>query len=272
PHPRPARARFTLPFGMIGSAVLREPAGGRGAKASKTLPVSADGLRGGRQLRLDSVDPSLPPGQKPRLPGFAAHLPVAIPADGSPGPRSIRGTSVSNIFNGYLGAGQPTALVPVTRIDISGFGESLFSGWVNPTDGETDVAKADFKVLVGRTALEVVQVRSILLPYQVRVVRTVTLERKNNAVITRHDSGWVAAGDGVYQFGTASGIVTHPGVVRRITNVTHIRETGERITKLGCEFAAVYYQGELILDGAARPVPIAQHFGFVKIGTVPLTP
>ncbi len=272
PDPRPARARFTLPFGMIGHADLREAKGGRGAKVSEVRPASADGLLGGRQLRIEAVDPTLAPEQTPGLPGYAVQLPVAIPADGSPGPRSILGTSVSNIFNGYLGAGAPTALVPVTRIDISGYGESMFSGWINPTAGETDVAKADFKVMMGRTALEVVQVRSILLPYRVPVVRTITLERKNNAVITRHDSGWVAAGDGAYRFGPASGIVTHPGVVRRIANVTHIRETGERVTKSGIEFVGVYYQGALEIDGAAAPVPVSQHFGFVKIGIPVLTP
>jgi hypothetical protein len=229
-------------------------------------------LRGGRQLRIDAADPSLAPGETPALPGFATQLPVAVPADGSPGPRSILGTSVSNIFNGYLGYGGTSPLVPVTRIDLSGYGESLFSGWINPVDDETEVSKAEFKVLVGRAAHEVVQVRSILLPYRVPVVRTITLERKNNAVITRHDSGWVAAGDGAYLFGPASGIVTHPGAVRRITNVTHIQETGDRIFTAGIEFAAVYYQGDLTLDGAARQVPVTRHFGYVKIGTPPLTP
>src|SRR5206468_7839402 len=98
------------------------------------------------------------------------------------------------------------------------------------------------------------------------------LERRNHGVVTRHDSGWVAAGDGEYNFSPASGIVTHPGAVRRMTHVTHIRETGDRVIKSGIEFAAVYYQGDLILDGAARPVPVAHHFGYVKIGTPPLTP
>lgn len=272
PDPLPARARFTLPFGMIGSADLRKPGPGRGALVTETRPKSADGVQAGRQLRIEAADPSLAAGETPALPGFAAQLPNAIPGDDSPGPRSILGTSVSNIFNGYLGEGGASPLVPVTRIDLSGYGESLFSGWINPADDETQVSKADFKVLVGRTAHEVVQVRSILLPYHVPVVRTVTLERRNNAVVTRHDSGWIAAGDGAYQFRSDSGIVTHPGAVDRITNVTHIRETGNRIIREGIEFAAVYYQGDLLLGGAAQPVPVSRHFGYVKIGTTPLTP
>jgi hypothetical protein len=272
PDPRPTRARFTLPFGIIADAELRKPGGSRGARVTETRPSSADGLRAGRQLRIDAVDPTLAPNLTPALPGFTVQLPNAIPADGSPGPRSILGTSVTNIFNGYVGSGGTNPLVPVTRVDLSGFGESLFSGWNNPADDETEVSKAEFTVMIGRTAHEVVQVRSILLPYRVPVVRTVTLERRNHGVVTRHDSGWVAAGDGEYNFGLASGIVTHPGAVRRMTHVTHIRETGDRVIKSGIEFAAVYYQGDLILDGAARPVPVAHHFGYVKIGTPPLTP
>ncbi|HEX6100909.1 MAG TPA: hypothetical protein VF432_31615 [Thermoanaerobaculia bacterium] len=271
-RPRPARARFTLPFGMIANAILQKPGPHRGALVREPRPSSADGLQAIRQLRIDAADPSLGAGKTPALPGFTVQLPNATPADGSPGPRSILGTSVTDIFNGYLGSGKPTALVPVTRIDLSGYGESLFSGWQNPTDHETQVAKAEFKVLNGRAAHEVVQVRSILLPYYVRVVRTITLERKNNAAITRHDSGWVAVDDGEYRFPPASGIVTHPGIVRRITNVSHIRETGDRVTKNGIEFAGVYYQGDVVLDGAAKPVPVKQHFGYIKIGTAPLTP
>jgi hypothetical protein len=38
--------------------------------------------------------------------------------------------------------------------------------------------------------LEVVQARSLLYPYAVRVVRTITIERLNSAAFVRHDSGW----------------------------------------------------------------------------------
>jgi hypothetical protein len=270
PNPQPAQARFTLPFGMVASAVLRKPQPGRGAKVTETRPSTADGMQAGRQLRIDAVDPSLTAGQTPALPGFTVQLPNAVPADGPPGPRSILGDSVTSIFNGYLGSGGTSPLVPVTRADLSGFGETLFSTWNNPNDDETEVSKAEFRVMIGRTAHEVVQVRTILLPYRVPVVRTVTMERRNHGLVTRHDSGWVAAGDGDYKFG--GGIVTHRGVVKKMTNVTHIRETGDRVTKNGIEFAAVYYQGDLILEGTSAPIPVAHHFGYVKIGVPPLTP
>jgi len=47
-------------------------------------------------------------------------------------------------------------MVPVTRFDLSGYGESLFSDWCNETSDITAVSKARFDVLVGRTSVEVV--------------------------------------------------------------------------------------------------------------------
>ena len=69
--------------------------------------------------------------------------------------------------------------VPVTRIDFSGFGESTFSDWRNPAGVPPTISKTIFHVMVGRTALEVVQAFSIKYPYAVRVVRTITIERTN---------------------------------------------------------------------------------------------
>lgn len=273
--PRPANARFTLPFGMLARTRLAPSVGGgRGAKVGEVRPV-ADDLEGAHQLRLEAQHPALPAGETPALPGYALQLPVALPTDGSP-PTSILGPSVTMIFNGYLGPGEPTALVPVTRIDLSGHGESLFSDWKNPEDPETGVSKAEFQVLNGRAAHEVVQVKSILLPYFIPVVRTITLERRGNAVFTRQDSGWVAVRDGEYRARPGSGIATHPGVVLRATRIGNIRETGTQITAgsgpSAMTFIAAYFDTDLIVDGAAAPVPARRQIGYVKLSTDDLTP
>jgi hypothetical protein len=42
---------------------------------------------------------------------------------------------IEKTFNDNFGPLGHTSRVPVTRIDISGFGESLFSDWKNPGDG-----------------------------------------------------------------------------------------------------------------------------------------
>ncbi|MDQ1815585.1 hypothetical protein RBA41_20015 [Massilia sp. CCM 9210] len=269
-NPRPSRARFTLPFGIVAQARLQQASpAGRGAQVGEVRPAIAD-LQGAHQLRLTAVDPALAPGATPALPGFIAQLTVAQPVGGGP-PASILGTSATGIVNGYLGLGQPTALVPVTHIDLSGHGESLFSAWANPEDPETGVAAAEFQVLNGRAAHEVIQVKSILLPYFVPVVRIITLERKGNAVVTREDSGWVAVGEGRYRAAPGSGIVVHPGVVRRATRVSNIRETGSTVPAGGMEFVAVYFDTDLILDGAAAPVPARRQLGYVKLSIPPLT-
>jgi hypothetical protein len=269
--PQASRARFTLPFGMLANARLSAPSpSGRGALVSEVRPSSTN-LKGAHQLRIAAADPRLPSEETPALPGFTVQLSVASPTDGS-GPTSILGSSVNMIFNLYLGAGQPTALVPVTHIDLSGHGESLFSTWANPDDSETGVSKAEFQVVNGRAAKEVVQVKSVLLPYFVPVVRTITLERKGNAIFTREDSGWVAVRDGLYRASPGSGIVTHPGVVQRATQVTNIHETGSAISAGGAMFVAAYFDTDLVIDGAATPVPARRQLGYVKLSTPDLTP
>lgn len=263
-----ARARFTLPFGMIAAARLTPPTNAaRGAEVSETRPQGED-LQGAPQLTIQARDTTLPHGATPALPGHTVQLPIAIPA-GAPGaPRSVLGDSVTSIFNDNLGAASPEALVPLTRVDLSGYGESIFSKWINPKDALTQVEKVEFDVPVGRVGREVVQVRSILLPYGVPVIRTVTLQRKADALVGRSDSGWVAAGDGAYGFSN-TGAVTHPGVVTRIINVEEIRETGQKIIANGQEFVAVYFQGDLILDGAADPAPVKRHLGYVRLTADP---
>src|SRR6476660_6200004 len=69
------------------------------------------------------------------------------------------------------------------------------------TDG--NLRLRSFDVLVGRTAHEVIQVRSILYPFAVHVVRTITLMRSSNGYVFRSDSGWKAESDGFYDFSYA---------------------------------------------------------------------
>jgi hypothetical protein len=262
PSPRPTRARFTLPFGILAVSELTGdgPTDTRHASLASNRPTKGD-FTGAHQLRIDAHDDILAAGETAALAGYTVQLSLA-----QPGNRSPLGHDVDDIFNSYLGATGARHMVPVTRIDLSGYGESLFSGWDNPFKGPGDVVavvKVQFDVLVGRTALEVVQVRSVLFPYGVVVVRTITMERRNNAVITRSDSGWQAVGDGLFDYpGTT--IVTHPGVVTRITGVLNIRDTGQVVTVGGKDMAAVYLDGDLDLDGAASLVPAKGQLGFVQ--------
>jgi hypothetical protein len=250
-------ARFTLPFGILAGAVLARPLLDRphGAYVSWNRPVGQS-LTGAHQLRVDAVDLSLPDGP-PSLPGYTVQLPVA-----SPGYQSVLADTIDT-FNTYLGVGGARPLVPLVRLDVSGYGESVFSDWRNPYNDPVAVAQARFDVLIGRTSYEVIQIRSWLFPYAVEVVRTFTMQRQNNAAVIRTDSGWVAVTDGEYAF--PNGLRTHPGVVTKISKVSRIRETGQIVTQDGYEVAIVYFNGDLTLDGAADPVAAKDQVGFVQL-------
>lgn len=272
--PLTTQARFTLPFGIVALASLHGLVPGGDSRSTTVVLNQPTGgsLHGAPQLRIDAHDAALSTDQSPAMDGYTAQLPVA-----EPGNYSVLGRDVTITFNSYLGAGGKRPMVPVTRIDVSGYGESLFSDWRNPYTDTPAVSQARFDVMVGRTAIEVVQIRSKLWMYGPDVIRTITIERRNNAIITRTDSGWKAVSDGTYQF-PGSNIVTHPGVVPRITNVTNINDTGQIITLSGgVEMAAVYFDGDLVLDGApanpdgsTRLIPVKGQFGFIQLTAVGL--
>jgi len=260
--PSPVMSRFTLPFGMIAQAQLRAPdinaPETRGATLSLNRPTQGP-LTGAWQLRIDALDPALPADESPSLPGYTVQL-----TNGLPGPRSVLGDTPTTTFNTYLGPNGARPLVPVVRMDLSGYGESLFSDWRNPYLDPVAVSQARFDVLIGRTGFEVVQVRTQLFPYAVDFVRIITMERKNTAIVVRRDSGWKAVSDGVYAF-PGSPIATHPGVVRRITNVVNIRETGQIATVDGFELATVYFDGDLEIEGVPNLTPAKDQIGFIQV-------
>ena len=232
-----AAALFTLPFGMKAvAAPLRHPV--------PEAPLSQDvalnlvqprnpELVGGLQVSLRAFNPlSTTESESPAFPGATIQLRNGIdPASGAYRGISVLADLVQNavegIFNAEFAPGSARARVPVTRIDFSGYGASLYSRWRNPAES-AKTSQVYFDVAVGRTAHEVVQVRSVLYPWGVRVVRTITIERTSGGGVFRRDSGWVAESDGVFKFRAhtnGSVIETHPGVVKGVFNVRRIRDT-----------------------------------------------
>ncbi len=119
--------------------------------------------------------------------------------------RSILSATVTEIFNNEFGPDAGKLIqrgVPVERYDFSGYGANLFSHWVDPEAKIAQTSQAKFDVWRGRTAHEVIQVRSIVYPWGIRVVRTITLYRNSAGLVYRIDSGWRAESDGVYDFDT----------------------------------------------------------------------
>ena len=266
--PAPAIAQLTLPFGIVASANLSKPSGpgSAGAAVDYIRPsFSAQSVKGGYQISLRAVDPQFP--DSPAFQGTTTQLENGL-FNGLGTGMSVLGPEVDAIFNPYLGPGGTRPMVPVTRLDLSGYGESLFSDWRNETSDITAVSKARFDVLIGRTAVEVVQVRSILYPYGVRVVRTITIQRKNTGVVARHDSGWQAASDGEYAFGGT--LTVHPGEILKMVDVTNIRDTGQFADAGGVQVAGVYFDGALVIDGVTKGagvdgVPAPNQIGYVQL-------
>jgi hypothetical protein len=274
-------AQFTLPFGIAAVAQLQRSTDKliRSPTIAEVQPsFTAAGLAGGDQISINAPEPLLleKDAGSPSLPGASLQLHNALAAGVATSTTVL--TPIDDTFNSNFNPGGTHPGVPVTRIDISGFGESLFSNWRNPTDAAAIISKAQFDVLVGRTSREVVQAYSVLYPYAVRVVRTITIERQNGAAVVRHDSGWQAVSDGNYAYPDPASkpvLVTHPGVVRAAVSIKNIRDTGQRhTTPDGSELMAVRFDCALtmenvILGAGSDGVPALDQLGYVQLTDPP---
>jgi hypothetical protein len=269
--PSPAAARLTLPFGIVASSTWNKPGmvGPQGAAVGYNRPkFSSESILGGYQISVRAVDPSAP--DSPSLQGHTIQLRNGL-FSGVPANKSVLGDDVDTIFNGYLGRGGLRPQVPVTRIDLSGYGESVFSDWRNNTDDAVAVSQARFDVLIGRTAYEVVQVRSIMYCPGNRVVRTIIIERKNSGSVVRRDTDWISVSDGEYNF-PGGGLTTHPGVIQKISNITNIRDTGRLVDAGGVQMAEVLYDCDLKIDGAVKGISASGVPARDQVGYIQLTP
>jgi hypothetical protein len=200
---------LTLPFGI--RANISDL---KGATIALNQPEFPGSLTGGIQIKL------LPASPDKFTATFDGNAFVTAPygtnvldAAGDP--------SVSNFFNSAFGAS-----VPVRRYDLSGYGASVFSDWRNLGPITAGVTKVQFEVFVGRTAYDVVQIRSLIYPWAVRVVRTITIERANLGGVTRHDSGWQAISNGDFQFSDPGDFVLNLGAVAQLVNARNIQANG----------------------------------------------
>ena len=264
----------TLPFGMRALALLRKKytysgAQRRGTNVAFNRKTWASGVFGGRQLRIDGGE-ALREGETDMFMGSTVQVNNILDWFGNPTGTSTLGASVTEIFNNEFLL-QPFQLVrqrgvPVSRMDLSGYGASIFSDWLNPHAAIAETSQAKFDVFVGRCAPEIIQVRSIMYPWAIKVVRTITLFRANTAYAYRYDSGWRAESDGcfdftyyVYEFdGTKlvpkrrqAKYSIHPGVCNGLFNVREIHETDEILPFTG---TMEIVKGEEYVDGDGKAV------------------
>lgn len=245
-----ALAFMTLPFGLKALAVLQDeyrftdPNGQTIARRGTDLRLNAEefgnDIRGGLQLQLDAGKAFID-GESDMFVGSTVQLNNVLDGVGNSQGASTLGRTVTTIFNNEFLL-QPFNLVrqrgvPLTRIDLSGYGASTFSNWLNPTAAFAETSQARFDVFVGRCAHEVIQVKSIIYPWAIKVVRTITIFRVGSGYVYRYDSGWRAESSGEFDFRyfvnvtptnkeeKASPFHIHPGIVRGLFNVQNIIET-----------------------------------------------
>jgi hypothetical protein len=269
---KPVAALFTLPFGMKAVARLGKVNFGqiqddilplRGSELALNQPSFSDlNLIGGLQLSaIATLNPLFKEfvEESPYLEGATIQLRNGVDRTGVPlvddngVSLSVLGPAVDVIFNQEFAPTGKNPRVPITRIDFSGYGASMFSNWSNPDADPPATVKVRFDVMVGRTAYEVIQVKSVVFPCCAVLVRTITIQRTNSGGIVRSDSGWVPATPGVYKY---PGLTFHPGVVKGFFNIRNIRDTAQvyevdypdGVLKL----AAVYFDADIQIDDPIR--------------------
>ncbi|MEV1147333.1 hypothetical protein, partial [Micromonospora sp. NPDC049799] len=263
----PVGMRTTLPFGLVAAVLVRPDAtADRPADLlGLTRPAfPAEDAVGGIQVTAHAE------GGRPDDGGVSATFDGRLRqllngvdlASGAPLGLSVLGStadpvgSVETVFNNDMAA---NPRVPVTRIDISGYGGSNFSDWNNPFAAFAEAAKVQFRVVVGRTALEVVKVNSVLHPWGVRVTRSVTVERRPGGGVIRRDSGWQAFTPGLFDYryfdeGVGDVVVApytfDAGLFRGLFDVRTIRPApGAVFGSGGTQLVPYHFDADLALDG-----------------------
>jgi hypothetical protein len=221
-------ANFTLPFGLnatVDSGALVDGPITLLKPGMEAVDASFPGLQAGAQLRLTArfglfqLGPHSMPGRASAPDGYAqALLDPAI------------ATIWNQQFNDAAIPGRPppdppTRAVPVTRIDLSGYGASMVSDWVNPTDG-TAIDQARFHVFVGRTSYELVEAQTYILPWNIPAVDATVFERDAAGYIARHNTGWRARDVPALRYGKPPPVLVEAGAVRDVRNVRNIRPSG----------------------------------------------
>lgn len=243
-----ALALFTLPFGLKALALLQKQYPGRkGTEVQFNSKSFANSVTGALQLAIHGGEAQVE-GQGDMFKGSTVQLNNILDFNGNPTGNSTLAATPTLIFNNEFFSNQSLMNergVPLTRWDLSGYGASMFSNWLNPKAPIASTSQAKFDVIVGRTGHEIIQVKSLMYPWAIKVVRTITLFRTSSGYVYRHDSGWRAESDGRFDFTYYAydtnptpppPLVTvekqatyeiHPGVIKGLFNIKDIKETTE---------------------------------------------
>ena len=240
-------AVFNLPFGILAISILDNNSTQKKKPTIQSAkPIFENYINGGIQLELTAGTSFSPDAENDMFEGFTIQLVNINDVSGNATEASTLAGTPTQIFNNEFSTNLSNLParpgVPLTGIGISGYGASMFSEWANKEALFAQVSQAQFNVVTGRTSHEVVQVKSMLYPWGIQVVRTITIFRMANGYVARIDSGWKAETDGKYDFTWNKPILGpdgktvigktpmpnpfefHPGIVRGLFNVRNIKE------------------------------------------------
>lgn len=271
-------AAFTLPFGKRAVSVLYH-------KGHETIKPKIENLRpkfrkqkdgtpffeGGHQLSLKAGNhgiyrksPNIPE-DSPMFPGFTLQFVNYLNKYGEHNNTSHLGDWVTDTFNleffrKFLQ--NPTLKesrgVPLTRVDLTGYGSNIISNWVSSAAQLNEVSQSKWDTFHGRTSHEVIQVKSLIYPWGIRVVRTITTYRGKEGIIYREDSGWQPESDGRFNFKVKGDLNDkyefHPGLVKGIINIQNIRDSTDiKLYEAGrVTLNPVYFDGDIILESVTK--------------------
>ncbi len=245
---------FTLPFGMRALALLQKEydSGGGNTRRGGILSLESeeydDDIKAANQLTMTGGEAQAKV-ESDMFAGRTIQIANVLDLDGTTPAnlKSTLGQDVTKIFNNEFSPPIPDFFiqrgVPLERIDLSGYGASAFSNWFNPKAAIAETSQAKFDIFLGRCAHEVIQVKSIMYPWGIQVVRTITLFRVGSGYVYRFDTGWRAESDGLFNFKyftkeddgsgnfdsvpQSADFEIHPGLINGLFNVKDISGTDE---------------------------------------------
>ena len=268
-------AFFNLPFGMLGLTILdNKSTQQKIPKIDNPKPIFENYVNGGLQLELTAGTSFAPDDEGNMFEGFTIQLVNINDVSGiDTGASTLAGTP-TQIFNNEFATNSSNLParpgVPITGIGLSGYGASMFSEWLNKEALFAQTSQAQFNVVTGRTNHEVVQVKSMLYPWGIRVVRTITIFRLANGYVARIDSGWQAESDGKYDFSYNEPILGpdektvigktpkpnpfefHPGIVRGLFNVRNIKEQPKIFSNEDAIMYAATFDADVELENVSE--------------------
>src|SRR5207253_6396704 len=133
---------FTLPFALLAQANLERLSGGAPDESARVFfnrPRFED-LEGGLQIKSLAPKASSP-AERPSFNGRIGQIPDNIKwfLFGLPITGSTLGYTVNDIFTHVFNVDKPTVL-PLERIEFSGYGATTFSNWFNTDANIADVS------------------------------------------------------------------------------------------------------------------------------------